>query len=161
MRHFTSLFAVFPLIVCLAGCTTKTLTFQVVDADTGKPIKGVYVGQRNLKTLANDPERVLWFTDTWHPFRTGEDGVVVCRFLDNIHWHVFSFCMCDEYWDKYATLPPAQNEVLVGQWPREGKSMGLDGVIVVALEPAHRQRETENAGAGAQATTQSSTVQQK
>lgn len=126
----------------MVGCATKEFTFRAVDAETGAPLKGVYVYQRNVRTQTpTDKEHVLWAFDTLHLFPTGEDGVFRCS-LDNAHWHVLVF-RDRKPWDdptetdhveQYVTISPEQSSVQVGDWPHEGAIYPASSTITVKLQ---------------------------
>jgi hypothetical protein len=139
---------IIPLLCCLlVGCTARTYTFQVVDADTHKPMKGVKIGHRDLRTMPNDSEKVIFFVEVWHPFPTGDDGIFKCT-LDTGWWHVLHFCPPDcaaesdtGHLDAFATVSPAPIVVRIGDWPKEGEVHAADGVILVELETFEHRGE--------------------
>jgi hypothetical protein len=141
MRHASCWFAVVLLITCTLGCASREVTFRVIDAETGKPLKGVYVGQRNVRTTTPaDVDHVVWAFDTWHPFPTNDDGLFRCSF-DDAQWHVLEFRdeSCDgpketDHNSQFATISPEQKFVLVGDWPKEGMKFRIDQVVTVKLQ---------------------------
>jgi hypothetical protein len=141
MKHDCLSAACLVLIFFGGGCAGRQFTFRVVDAETGKPLKGISVAQRNLHTATpTDQEHVIWFYDTWHPVPTKEDGLFTC-WLEKDNWHVLEFSDegCDgpkatDHRIQYATISPVQTYVLVGDWPKEGDKFAPESVITVKLE---------------------------
>jgi hypothetical protein len=138
----SSAIAGFVVLASMVGCATKEFTFRAVDAETGAPLKGVHVYQRNVRTKTpDDKEHVLWAFDTWHFLPTDEDGVFRCS-LDNAHWHVLLFRdqkSCDgptesDHVEQYVTISPKQLSAQVGDWPNEGAIYPTSSTITVKLQ---------------------------
>jgi hypothetical protein len=135
------------------GCATRTYTFQIVDAETHQPMRGVHIGHRDVRTMPNDGEKILAFLEIWHPIATGSDGIFQTT-VENSWWHVFHFCPpdCDlsdedSHLDAFATISPEPIVVQIGDLPKEGETASPDGVILVELETArYRNRKRSSTG---------------